>query len=478
MKPPPGKRRRHGRTMVVLVVVSFISLWKSTYRVGDVVPVIGYGEYPDDEKPSREELEFTPNLPGISEFGAFPRIHFLDGGWRNSSENINATTPAKEHTRKLRYPLSTGEALEQAYNGSEVIYRDFERDWFTKCEPVQSITIRPTCNALHEMNAFESPSVELLSMEGSWRSVWKVIDVSGHSTILKMLQLDREYTEESFSAHEMDAKVMERLTGSRHVVSSYGFCGQSVMTQIAESSGSKVIKDPSLSWRERLIMGRDIAVGLTELHALEPWRDYEQVIQHISNSSQPTLRVKAHTPQTQAIFAHHDINAANMISLSPKQVHWNDFNLGMISKKDPNTGKACPVPVRYEGTLWRSPEEIQNYLKHVPAMQPADVYAFGTLLFTVFTKHQPWTHLEDEEVTDQQLQEKKKQGALPNLPPKYQPERAEAKILWAATQACFRRDARDRPTAHRIALSLGLALQRIQTRKELSDDDVELLFIV
>jgi serine/threonine protein kinase len=295
-----------------------------------------------------------------------------------------------------------------------------------------------------------------------------------------MLQLHRDYTAESFSAHELDGKVMERLTGSPHVVSSYGFCGQSVLTQIAENSGANVIKDSTLSWRERLSMGRDIAKGLAELHALEPWTDYDDIIQTLSQSSQPVVDLSARTSTTTssrpAIFAHHDINGANMISLQPKQVHWNDFNLGILSKKNRATGQACHVPVRYEGVLWRSPEEIQNKLGNLSTLQPADIYSFGTMLFTVFTKHQPWTHLEEGEMTDEIIETKKKRGDLPHLPEKYQPQRLEAKILWAASKACFRRDPGDRPTAYHLALGLGLALERLQSHKELSDEDIENLF--
>ena len=438
----------------------------------------------DEYRRSHEDLEFAPIVSSNRPFVVSPRIHQWDVDSRlvsaqhlwNITSSLNLSGNLGRSSRKIQYPLSTNETLEQEYNGTDLDYKDFELHWFTTCEPVLKSKFRPTCNSLHEGDAFESASVSLLSMDGSWRSVWKVHDLEERFAILKMLQLHRNFTEESFGAHETDALVMDRLTGSPHITSSYGFCGQSVLTQIAETSGGKVIKDSTLSWRERLTIGRDIAKGLAELHALQPWPEYERIVRTLSQSSDPVGSARAQVSPYPAIFAHHDINAANMISLQPRRAHWNDFNLGVLSKNHRTTGKLCTVPVRFEGVLWRSPEEIENAYGNVSTLQPSDVYAFGTLLFTVLTKHQPWTHLEEGQIIDERIKMKKQEGDLPNLPVKYHPKRAEAKILWSATKACFFREPGDRPTAFRLALGLGLALERIRMHKALTDEEIEQLF--
>ena len=483
MKSPSVKLHGGCRRQILLSIVAVGSLWSiaKSFSNGDIYSV----DIVDELRRRREDLEFAPTVSSNHIAAVTPRLHqWDDDSWFVSSDrfwNVQSSTnpPGKLglSSRTIQYPLSViNKTLEQEYNGTDVDHDDFELEWFTTCEPVLQSRFRPTCNCLHETNAFESSSVTLLSMDGSWRSVWKVHDIDERFAILKMLQLYRNYTEESFMAHETDALVMDRLTGSPHITSSYGFCGQSVLTEIAESSGGKVIKDSTLSWRERLTIGRDIAKGLAELHTLEPWSEYESMVQNLSQSSDPVGSARAQTSHSPVIFAHHDINSANMISLRPRQAHWNDFNLGVLSKTYRNTDEACPVPVRFEGVLWRSPEEIENAYGHVSTLQPADVYAFGTLLFTVLTKHQPWTHLEEGEVTDERIKMKKKEGDLPNLPVKYHPKRAEAKILWAATKACFRRDPAERPTAYRLALGLGLALERLRIRKALTEEDIEKLF--
>lgn len=371
------------------------------------------------------------------------------------------------------------ENIEQASRAEEPIYKEFEREWLTECQPVKDIPVRSTCNSFHELGAMEgSTPVSLLSMEGSWRSVWKVMDaVSDERLILKLLHLHRNFTVDAARAHQVDSRVMEQLTASPRVVSSYGFCGQSVLTQFAQSSGSAVIKDSTLKWRDRLIMAVELAQGLAELHSLQPM-DWERNIQKALQQKDPLAFLQTVTSTKPLIFAHNDINVANTVSLAPKLVQWNDFNLGMLSQNRTDGSGACPVPVGYEGIMWRSPEEIQNYLGHVDTLHPSDVYAFGALLYTVFTKHQPWTHLEerDENPPEDEIAQNKLQGVLPKLPPKYQPQRLEAKVLWEATKACFRRDPAQRPTAYKLGMALGVALKWIQSRKELTDDMIQKLF--
>ena len=327
----------------------------------------------------------------------------------------------------------------------------------------------------------DSSPVALLSMEGSWRSVWKAQDpVSEERIILKLLQLHRNFTTEAFHAQEMDIRVMERLTASPRVVSSYGFCGQSMLTQFAKSSGSVVMKDATLKWRDRLKLAVDLAQGLAELHALQPV-DLDRILQKaFQHQPDPIAFLQATNMMTPSIFAYNDINVANTISLAPKTVQWNDFNLGMLSQNRTDGSGACALPVRYEGILWRSPEEIQNATGQLQSFNPSDVYSFGTVLYTVFTKHQPWTHLEEgnENPTEEEIAQKKLQGLLPNLPTKYQPKRLEARILWEASKACFRRDPDKRPSAYRLAVALGIAVKQVLAGKELTDETVQSLFAV
>jgi serine/threonine protein kinase len=394
------------------------------------------------------------------------------------------------------------------------IYRKFEKEWLEECAsaPLEGGTdtdksygykARPTCNDFHELPLADNSHVSddsvsisldylnLLSMEGSWRSVWNLTRLSTtagnnrrdvSSVVLKLLQLHREFDRASFAMHEMDAMVMERLTASPYIVNSYGYCGQSVMSTLASASGRKLIKDDKLKWLKRIQLARDLARGLADLHALSPLK-YDRNTAR-KNQRQPLPLV----------FAHHDINIANTLATSEGHLQWNDFNLGVTRryKMNPKTGslQPCFLPIRYQGALWRSPEEILNVTGYLDskddAMQAADVYSLGNVLFQVLSKHQPWSHLEKERVQDQELdrtnvtvgsvrlatgqnftQDEKNdsllsiarakvQGMLPFMPQRFL-SRPEAKLLWTLIQKCYQRDPSDRTTAWDLAIALGKA---------------------
>ncbi|KAL3940503.1 MAG: hypothetical protein SGBAC_004978 [Bacillariaceae sp.] len=349
---------------------------------------------------------------------------------------------------------------------------DFERDWFDNCVPDIHHPIRPTCNSVHEIDASKNFIDMVLSMEGNWRAVLRIDD----QAILKVLHLHREFDDESYQKHEMDNAVMEHLAGSPYIVSSYGFCGQSVMTPFAKQPGKLVTKDKTLRKIERLKLARNLARGLSELHAMQR---IDFVSLHNRNQPDNTRRVSAPT-----YFAHHDINIANTISIQEKSILWNDFNLGVISKHSRgNEDKACEVPIRYSGELWRSPEEIRNSTNGVlETVQPCDVYSLGSILFHILVKHQPWTHLEDPPEPELALVAKQKlEGKLPNLPEQYMPKYMEPKVIWEATKACFRLDPAARPTALQLAEALQTACdwsedERIKSK--INDEDIDKLFAI
>jgi hypothetical protein len=370
-------------------------------------------------------------------------------------------------------------------SSEEQVLRAFEKEWFEECKPVLDLSIRPTCSPMHELDVFASPQISLLSMEGSWRSVWKVVvpfqekhhhdDSSSIITtiIFKALHLHRTFDAESFEHHNMDSLAMERLTSSPHVVSSFGFCGQSVLTQFANNTGRTLIKDPTLSWKTRLRLARDLARGLAELHAFRRL--------DFSSSNSSTINNQSSRHQDLLYFSHYDINVANTVSLSARTIQWNDFNLGILSRQKKNSpnnhntnnqqqqpSSSCRVPIRFDGPLWRSPEEITNTTPgSLMQLQSSDVYSLGNLLFQILTKHQPWTHLEEgpkKSLLD--IAELKLKGQLPNLSSKYMPQRPEAHVLWKATQACFRLEPSQRPSAWELARALGTAYEWLFQQKQ------------
>ena len=470
--------------LVVCSIFTLYSVWKSSYLS------LLVSSNTVEHSLFFPETETTPTLAqsNTSSFVSHPRLVALVL-FQDEIDGIDSNTGEMNYNKKKKKMASAMQSHhEKRTNYSDIAQqgftiREFERHWFQDCTPILNLTSRPTCNTVHELDAFgPSESVSLLSMEGSLRSVWRVAREQQQSHrknsalhIFKALHLDIDWNEEVFRQHLLDSMIMERLTSSPHVVSSFGYCGPSVITEFANRSARDLIKDPSLRWKTRVKLARDLTRGLAELHALKRLTFPEKPVNAspISPSSTSPL-----------LFSHHDINVANIVSISGESLQWNDFNLGILSRQESHSlhngshlATACPVPVRYQGPLWRSPEEIKNTYGVIPTVHSSDVYSLGSMLFNIMTKHQPWTNLEKEgKLSKEQVTEYKLLGRLPNLPPKYVPRRPEAYVLWEATKACFRVDPQQRPTAFQLAYQLGIAYQMIGKRDKPSPQVIQDLF--
>ena len=337
----------------------------------------------------------------------------------------------------------------------QLIY-EIAKDWYNSCDPCLALPIRPTCNSVHElldMGGATFPE-KILGTNGSWRLVLKANELS----ILKLLHLNRDFDKDSFQRHEIDNIVMEKLTASPYIISSFGFCGQSVITQLAPTPANRVTKNPKLSKTLRLKLARDLARGLAELHSMKRIDFRNESYKH---SSPPML-----------YFAHQDINIGNVVSVMKDSIVWNDFNLGILSRHyRHNQSAMCRVPVNFEGNIWRSPEEIRTIPGTLAQVQPCDIYSFGNILFQILTKHEPWKHLEEPyrpnitEVTTSKLQ-----GKLPNLRAKHKEslKHLANQVLWNAIQACYRMDPLERPTALDLAEGFDIAYQWSKTKSNAS----------
>ena len=73
----------------------------------------------------------------------FPRIFYWDG----------TSLATRTKGQSIEYPMTRVENISNSsnYGGGDPFYQEFEREWFTKCQPVEKILVRPTCNSLHEL---------------------------------------------------------------------------------------------------------------------------------------------------------------------------------------------------------------------------------------------------------------------------------------------------------------------------------------
>ena len=437
---------------------------------------------------------------------------------------------------------------------------EFERPFYEECDLVMKPlpTIHPTCNSIHELSlTISETDSTLLSMKGSWRSVWKVnLDrrhgshgvkhskrlvtndtlssfpsnatdnsireeksPSSSSVVLKMLHLHRRFDRQSYEAHSTDIIVMDRLTASPYVVDAHGFCGQSVVTEFAESAGRDFVKRYDIGSRERMKIGRDLARGLADVQALQP-------LPHATIMAKTATGVAYdETPSIPVVFAHNDINIANTVMVSGR-IKWNDFNIGVFMRQkttsersaasvsDPSKGRhyrppsgrsehenidakkvgsvdtpssqnatlftaftnhnadsiehLCPAPAKYRSDMWRSPEEIRN--SSYVQMTQADVYGLANIFYQTMTRHQPWTYKEPGgALTKTDIANRKLNGTIPSIPEQYlNTTKRELQSLFAATNLCFFPVPDRRPTARRLAFGLGSLYEKLKQRKRIT----------
>ena len=378
--------------------------------------------------------------------------------------------------------------------------KPIEKPFFDECTPMVEWQTRhyPTCNMLHEMPLVDDGDIEnasnklqnntdstnddgyaakvtLINTKGSWRSVWKVItqlpfqqqssstDDGPQEIVLKTLRYNRDFDEESFSLQQVDNMAMERLTSSPYIANQYGFCGASVLTEFAPNSGRDLIKSKRLKMWQRLQISHDLAAALSDMHSI----DYPNA--------------------TNATLTHNDINIANTIQGDNGRIKFNDFNIGVLMRR--NKTRPCGSPVRFQAPLWRAPEEIvvedenTTNAKTDPTLyyvQPdkSDIYALGNLLFQVLTTHQPWTWLEPHgKLEVEQVIEKKLAGELPYIPSKFHKQnKTSVQAMYYSTLACFARNPADRPTSYQLAEALRKALEWTREGANKTKDDVKALF--
>ena len=147
----------------------------------------------------------------------------------------------------------------------------------------------------------------------------------GHSMVLKMLRIDRPYTEEAFSHNQVDVMAMDRFTASPFVIDAYAFCGMSVMTEVAGGSGRDLVKRTDIEPKKRLRIARNLAMGLSQIHGDREGRD--------------------------ASLVHNDLNLENLVLVKTSTIKFNDFNIAVMNRRHSDTEQPCGHPVLFESPL-------------------------------------------------------------------------------------------------------------------------------
>ena len=105
---------------------------------------------------------------------------------------------------------------------------------------------------------------------------------------------------------------MERLTPSPYVMDIYSYCGNSVITEFATQSFNNYIKQSNPF--ERLLLARDIARGMADIHGIDAGGNVTLV--------------------------HNDINPANVM-IRDKKPRFNDFNVAILMTWNKEENRPC-----------------------------------------------------------------------------------------------------------------------------------------
>ena len=352
----------------------------------------------------------------------------------------------------------------------------------------------PTCNLLHEFDTTQSLRNEKTKIVGSgyWRDVWRVMDSAPSvrtqrpfsrkkrrsewkKIALKTLCYGHEFTEYNYDRHRRDALVSERLTHSPHVVSMFGFCGNSGFFEYASGgslgdrlyehymammdaesrenlgrgSGNSDYSKPLDSYA-KLDLAHQVAVALADTHDADALRD-------------------RHGKITSAAIVHADITPDQFINVGGVY-KLNDFNRcrfmrqyfnstgafstvdfhSDINRTSEGDGKPCGFFVENNPSTYRSPEEYA----YAEETEKIDVYSMGNIFYSLLTDLDPW-----EETTESNAQQLVLKGKRPEVPQvKAQSVDFVDMALREVMYLCWEHDPAKRPRARNVANFLSKKL--------------------
>ncbi len=156
----------------------------------------------------------------------------------------------------------------------------------------------PNCNELHHFDLreefglrrrnrvqhddeYSNNSTETFGYVGSglWRHVWKLRGYENMPLVIKMMKGEHDVDRRNLDRHRRDALSMERLTWSPNIVSIYGYCGNTVLTEyIPRGLDALVYHDGDVKQNDtvatrqtplgRLRLALSVARGVAAIHTL------------------------------------------------------------------------------------------------------------------------------------------------------------------------------------------------------------------
>ena len=262
---------------------------------------------------------------------------------------------------------------------------------------------------------------------GLWRQVWRLQPrIRGEDAVLKVMKAEHKVIPRNFDRHRRDALVMERLTKSKHIVSGYGFCGNTVLTEFAgvtldgylnlntgTDTGNKGSKEKSKlgpksdtlnSTHTHTVKRNSIMDESTSKPAAPPRYDEQNPLHKIEVALDVMQGLKALHDHD---MVHADIQSKQFLLDPVDGIKLNDFNRCRLLPKHKSTGEICKVKIPSAPGGNRSPEEYE--LQKIDSK--IDIFSTGNVLFNILTGVEPW----GRDVMRMDIQKNIKKGKLPEI---------------------------------------------------------------
>jgi serine/threonine protein kinase len=406
--------------------------------------------------------EKMASKPKDSEGNEFPKVArheqgTLDMRPREVYYVLDDPPPLRIHRSMMDDPML------HAPIGFEAAPQDRMKPDYTEgdCVPMHEWQTKsfPNCNLLHEYDLRAAgPGVyrnstnvvledNLILLDGGWfRHTWRLnVGSTDESVVLKTLKYEREFYDEFYDLHRRDAVAMERLTHSPFVMDVYGYCGQSVLNELADFGNGKGAKlDKAL--RSISDSPNDPDLNLLKIHLAASVAEGVAHIHEIDGNGRPSM-------------VHYDLNPHNVAVVTTGKPKLNDFNTAEFLHWNPKTNETCGFPSRLHEPWWRAPEEVVLNQEDRPLLnEKVDVYALGNLIFYILTLQHP-RGLKNKKERLAEVREQVARGEPPMLEETYaKSTNPVVKAFREAMKLCFEPDPKQRGSAREVADILLTAL--------------------
>ena len=313
------------------------------------------------------------------------------------------------------------------------------------CAPTDWQTLSfPNCNAIHELDlrtelGLRRPRATTNRTDefgyigsGLWRTVWKIRGHDNGPMVIKMMKGEHDVDSRNMDRHRRDSLSMERLTSSPNVVSIYGHCGNTVLTEHLPRGLDTIVYNDGDIKQSDTVATRQTPLGRLRL-AL-----------HVARG------VAAIHDIPGGPIIHADIQAKQFLLDRDGVVKLNDFNRCRFMSNNTKTGLPCPVKIPSAPGSSRAPEEY----RFEELTEKLDIFSTAHVLYAILTGKKPW-----DDLWGSQIKKLVKAGDKPPIvDKKYLKLGTSDAALANLIDLAYEFDPRDRPSASKLVSELELLI--------------------